>query len=179
MDASRRRTRALAGGAWLVVLASGAGAQDTRAFGPGATSVGPTVGFGRIAGATVAVGGRVEHGVIALPAFGNGVLGVAAGADVYTMGPASGVGRSRTVPVAVTANYHFVLNDRRLDPFVGAGVGYRFGGSATGGAGDGGNRASLLGRGGVRWTITSLLSLYAEAGTGGPAASCGLMLALR
>jgi hypothetical protein len=47
--------------AWLAVLASCAGAQDTRAFSVGYTSVGPITGFGGLHGAGVAFIGRGDQ----------------------------------------------------------------------------------------------------------------------
>jgi hypothetical protein len=180
MSASRRAACAQIGAvAWLAMLASSAGAQDTRAFSVGYTSVGPAVGVGGLHGATVAFGGRIEQGVKALPDFGNGVLGIEVSADVYEIPPSSGGTRLRYVPVGVTANYHFILIDRRIDPFVGTGFGYRVSGASNEGDVNEGRQASFLGRAGIRWAITSLLSLYAEAGSGHPRANGGLMLVLR
>jgi hypothetical protein len=137
------------------------------------------MGVGGLGARAVALGGRIEQGVKALPDFGNGVLGIEVGADIYEIRRPSGGPPLRYVPVVVTANYHFILIQKRLDPFVGVGIGYRFVGTSNGGAGDGANRASFLGRAGIRWAITSLLSLYAEAGTGRPTANGGIMLVFR
>jgi hypothetical protein len=164
---------------WLAVLTATAGAQDTRAFSVGYTSVGPTIGVIGLHDADVAFGARLEQGVKALPGFGNGVLGVQVSADSYEVRPPSGGTPSRYVPVAVTANYHFILIDRRLDPFIGAGIGYRFASASNEGAGEGADRASFLGHAGVRWVMTALLSLYAEAGTVPPKATSGIMLVFR
>jgi hypothetical protein len=162
----------------LALLASSAAAQDVRAFSVGYTSVGPTIGIGGLHGAALAFGGRIEHGVKALPGFGNGVLGIEVSADVHeTRAPADGV-RRRYVPLGVTANYHFILNDRRIDPFVGIGVGYLFA-SASAESEESARPVSFLRRAGIRWRLTPLLSLYAEAGTGGPMASGGVMLTFR
>jgi outer membrane protein W len=83
------------------------------------------------------------------------------------------------VPVGVTANYHFILSVRQLDPFVGAGLSDRFA-SPSNGAGSGqADRVSFLGRAGARWGAGSLLSLYAEADTGPPWLNGGVMLTFR
>lgn len=71
--------------AMLVMLASltrPAAAQE--GFRLGYTDVGATIGLGGIGSAAIAFGVRVEHALRSMPNFGDGLLGIQAGADFYS-----------------------------------------------------------------------------------------------
>ena len=92
-------------------------------FGLGYTDIGPVVGLGGIGSASASFGGRFEHAIKALPDMGNGMLGIEAGFDYYSW--SNTFYSYKYIPVGVTANYHFKLDEPKIDPFVGLGLGYR------------------------------------------------------
>ena len=89
----------------------------------GYTDIGPVVGLGGIGGASASFGGRFEHAIKPLPDLGNGMLGIQAAFDYYSWSTDfTGYSWSyKYIPIGVTANYHFKLDEPKIDPFVGAG----------------------------------------------------------
>ena len=104
----------------IAVLARPAAAQ---LFGLGYVDIGPTVGFGSLGSANMAYGGRFEKAV-------NGSIGIQVGVSYYSWTAADQYGEFgytynyTYIPIGVTANYHFKFADSKLDPFIGAGLGY-------------------------------------------------------
>ena len=123
---NRRAARMTMALACVAVAAQTAAAQaksSSAGFGLGSTDVGVVVGLGGVGGASASFGGRFEHAIKALPDLGNGILGIQAAFDYYSW---SGPGYSwKYLPIGVTANYHFKLDEPKIDPFVGLGLGYQ------------------------------------------------------
>ena len=108
----------------------------------------------------------------ALPDMGGGILGIGIDVDVYQYSnPYSGGSASLTyVPIGVTANYHFKLDNPKWDPFLGLGVGYSMvsvsGGGTTITATSG---FYAIGRAGVRYFWTEEPPLQLDTGAGAAA----------
>ena len=77
-----RRTSLTMAFVTLMTLA-GASAARAQLFGPGYTDIGPIVGFGGLSGASLALGGRFEHGIKKLPDVGNGTIAIQIGVDYF------------------------------------------------------------------------------------------------
>ena len=146
-------------------------------FGVGYTDVGPVIGLGGIAGAGLGFGGRFEKG---FKEAGSGVLGIGAAVDwFHYSNDILGLGNFSFsyIPISVTVNYHFQLANKKIDPFVGAGLGDLIlhtscSGFACGGASTG---IYFVGHGGIRYFWKPGMALYADAGAGYGALHIGLM----
>ena len=151
-------------------------------FSMGYTDVGPVVGIGGIGSASASFGGRFEHAIKPLPDLGNGTLGIQAAFDYYSWGQ-DFVGYSwsyKYIPIGVTANYHFKLDEPKIDPFIGAGLGYNIvscSGTGAFGSFTCGYSSGIyfIGRVGARYFFAPKMALYADAGAGGAAFNVGLM----
>jgi len=160
----------------------------TGGFKPGYTDIGFAVGLGNTGSAAAAVGGRFEHAVKTLPDMANGTLGIEASLDYYSYSAAF-IGYSWNVtalPIGVTANYHFKLDDPKFDPFIGAGLGYEivtcsFSGPTpigTGGCGYA-SKVYFIGRLGGRYFMSPKMAVYADVGAGAANLSLGLMFKMK
>lgn len=178
----------LVGSACVALLASTVSAQTTagtasgtRYFDVGYTGLGPAVALGGIGSANVAFGGRLEHAVKAVPDLGGGILGIGLDVDVYqyTSTYAGGSSGLTYVPVGVTANYHFKLDDPKWDLFLGLGLGYSVvsasGGGTTISATSG---FYAIGRAGVRYFWNRRAALQLDTGAGAAALSLGVIFRL-
>jgi outer membrane protein W len=149
-------------------------------FSTGYTDIGPVVGLGGINGASASFGGRFEHAVKTLPDLGNGTLGIEAAFDYYSWS-SNGFGFNYSVkyiPMGVTANYHFKLDEPKIDPFVGLGLGYEVvtcSGSFVTGNCSYSSGLYFIGRVGARYFFAPKMALYADAGTGAAAFNVGVM----
>jgi hypothetical protein len=184
---TRRASRMTIVLACVAVTAQTAAAQAKSAagnFSLGYTDVGAVVGLGGIGGASASFGGRFEHAFKALPDMGNGILGIQAAFDYYSWG-SSFTGYSwsyKYIPIGVTANYHFKLDEPKIDPFVGVGLGYNIiSCSVTGSfSGDCGYSSGIyvIARIGARYFFTPTMALYGDAGAGGATLNVGLTFKL-
>jgi outer membrane protein W len=160
-------------------------------FNVGYTDIGPTVGVGNLAGASASFGGRFEHAIKTLPDLGNGVLGIQVAAEYYSWssnfrsGTAVFSSSIKYIPIGVTANYHFKLEEPKFDPFVGLGLGYNlvscsYSGTFTG-SGDCGYSSGIyfIGRAGARYFFSPSMAAYGDVGAGGATLNLGLMFKLR
>jgi hypothetical protein len=173
-------TRAAAVFALVAAAATSASAQAKPGggFGLGYTDIGPVVGLGGIGSASASFGGRFEHAIKALPDMGNGMLGVEAGFDYYSW--SNSFYSYKYIPIGVTANYHFKLDEPKIDPFIGAGLGYNIvscSGTGAFGSVSCGYSSGIyfIGRVGARYFFAPKMSIYADAGAGGAALNVGLM----
>jgi len=150
---------------------------SAQGFTTGYTDVGPTLALGNIGSASLAFGGRFERGVREI---WNGVLGIQAGVTYYSW---SVPGASYSyIPIGVTGNYHFPLENKKVDPFLGLGLGYQIINCSVEGLGNLGCSDSaiyFIGRAGVRYFVTEKVALYADAGAGGGTLNIGGMFRLR
>jgi hypothetical protein len=150
-------------------------------FGVGYTDIGPVIGLGGIGDAGLSIGGRFEHGFKPLPDLGDGVLGIQAGFDWYSYD--LGVfGSISYIPIGVTANYHFKMDNAKFDPFLGLGLGYYIVSTpscGTFGCGSYNSGIYFIGRAGARYFMNPNIALYADAGTGAGALHLGAMFKLK
>ena len=168
--------------AFVCAIAQSAAAQAKPlvpgAFGLGYTDVGPTIGLGGIGGASASFGGRFEHAIKALPEMGNGILGVQVAFDYYSW--SNTFYSYKYIPIGVTANYHFHLDEPKIDPFVGLGLGYQLITCDVSGLGNvcASSAIYFIGRAGVRYFFSPKMAAYADAGAGAGALHVGLMFKL-
>ena len=171
----------------VAATAQVAGAQakgGTPIFSTGYTDIGAVVGLGGLNGASASFGGRFEHAIKPLPDLGNGMLGIQLAAEYYSWS-SSFVGYSwsyKYIPIGVTANYHFKLDEPKIDPFVGLGLGYNIvscslTGSINVGCGyDSG--VYFIGRAGARYFFSPKMAVYGDVGAGGATLNLGVMFKL-
>ncbi len=171
-------------GTMAVVLLIAAPAQQAAAQLPkGYTDVGVVAGLGGIGESSVALGGRFEHVFKELPDLGGGTLGIGVGVTRYSWSTQSF--SVSYLPIGVTANYHFKLDNTKFDAFVGAGLGYQLitcddRTGVTQGFGCNYNSGILfVGRAGGRYFFTEKMAAYADVGAGGAALNIGLMFKLK
>jgi hypothetical protein len=160
-----------------------ASAQD-EGFTVGHADVGPVIGLGGINGAGLSFGGRFEKG---FKAVGNGVLGFGVGVDYYNFSDrftgTTDIGFTY-LPIAATVSYHFRLDNKKIDPFVGAGLGFErvslsgpgcvvFGSNVCQGLDSSG--LYFVGHAGIRYFVQPKLALYADAGAGAGSLHVGIM----
>ena len=102
----------------MFALSSTASAQ----FETGKVYLGPHVGLGSVGG-TVAFGGDIEYGLTKSGEVGSGRIGIGGTFDYWSWSDGAYWSYS-WIPVGVFGAYHFNLDNRRLDPFLGIGLGY-------------------------------------------------------
>lgn len=183
---SRKAAAFLTAIACVAVTATSAAAQaKSGGFTTGYTDIGPTVGLGGLNGASASFGGRFEHAIKPLPDLGNGMLGIQVAAEYYSWS-ANYVGYSwsyKYIPLGVTANYHFKLDEPKIDPFVGLGLGYNvvscnFTGSGLNNTCGYSSGLYFIGRAGARYFFSPSMALYGDVGAGGATLNVGLMFKL-
>ena len=160
------------------VTAAAATAQDPI-FKVGYTDIGPVVGLGGIGDAGLSFGARFERAIKALPDLGGGTLGLEASVDIWTYNSPFGTSAYdfRWMAFGGTANYHFaVKSNPKIDPFLGAGLGFNT--VSTDAGGDYSSGISFIGRAGIRYFLSRRMALYADAGAGASAINAGLTFSL-
>ena len=167
--------------AGLAMAAQTAAAQAKPTyFNMGYTDIGPTVGIGNLGSASASFGGRFEHAIKPLPDLGNGMLGIQVGAEYYSW--SNPFFSYKYIPIGVTANYHFKLDEPKFDPFVGLGLGYQiiscdFTGSGIN-SGCSNSAIYFIGRAGARYFLSQGMSVYADVGAGAATFNVGMMFKL-
>lgn len=157
----------------FAVLLGWAPSARAQGFGVGYTDVGPVIGLGSVGDASVSIGGRLEFGLRELPNLGNGILGVEVSVDHYSYGIGS-FGDWSYNPIGVTANYHFHLDNKKFDPFIGLGLGDYIVTHPSCSACSGFNSGVyFIGRLGARYFVSPSLALYADVGSGAGALHVG------
>ena len=156
----------------LLAISSG----EVRAQGgiaKGYSDIAGVLGIGGIGEASIALGGRYEKIIRTLPDMSNGFLGIRAGVDWYTF---SVVGYTWSyIPISATANYHFKLDNKKFDPFVGAGLGFYIVSEPAGYPGTAYNSGIyVIGVIGMRYFMSETMAFYADAGAGSGALHVGL-----
>jgi hypothetical protein len=151
-------------------------AKASGGFGVGYTDIGAVVGLGGIGSASASFGARAEHSIKTLPDLNNGVLGIEAGFDYYSW--SNTFYSYKYIPFGVTANYHFKLDEPKIDPFIGLGLGYRIitcDFSGSGGTNLCDNSAIyFIGRAGMRYFFQQNMAAYIDAGAGAATFNVGL-----
>lgn len=165
-----------------IMLGSALQASAQDGFTVGHTDAGPIIGLGGLGGADFAVGGRYEVGVKQLPDLGNGVLGIQGAVDYYNANyDFLGDDSFTYIPISVVANYHFNLKNKKIDPFLGLGLGYLYArydcGTFCGSASTGG--VYLVGRLGMRYFMKPKMAFYADVGAGAASLDVGLVFKLK
>jgi hypothetical protein len=171
---------AVAVAACLALSAHTAQAQE-EGFRLGYTDIGATVGLGGIGSASLAFGLRAERALRALPEIGDGLLGIQLAADYYNW--SSGPYSWSYMPIGVTANYHHPMENRKIDPFVGLGLGYSivscswdgFGSNLCGSS----NALYFIGRAGARYFLNERMALYGDVGAGAATLNVGATFRLQ
>jgi hypothetical protein len=190
--AMSRKYLGLAVGAALALTQASDATAQTR-FQTGYMDVGPTIGLGGIGSASLAIGGRFEKALRPFPELGNGVIGVGVAIDYYSWGSSGSFGGTtwesnyRYIPIGVTANYHFPLENSKFDPFVGAGLGYSIasyscdynGGVDYDCGGTSSSALYFIGHAGVRYFVSDKVAIYGDLGAGAAAINIGAMMKLR
>jgi hypothetical protein len=151
-------------------------AATAGGFGMGYTDFGATVGLGGIGGA-FAIGGRFERAIKALPEMNNGTLGFQVSADWYKYDQnfVSSAYDFTYLPIGATANYHFNVANKKLDPFVGAGLGYVIVSTSYDGVGSvDASGIYFAGRLGLRYFMNEKMAAYVDTGVGSSALNVGL-----
>ena len=171
-------------GLFFMAGAPVASAQD--GFTVTTTDVGPEIGLGGLSGAGIGFGGRFEKGFKQLPSLKDGVLGIGVAVDIFSFDNSLGIvsGFSfKYIPIAVTVNYHYPLENKKLDPFFGAGLGYErvsISGPSCNFLGvdlcaDASSGIYFVGHAGIRYYVQPKLALYADVGSGSGALHVGIM----
>lgn len=162
-----------------VIAVSAPGAQNPAPGGMalGYTDIGAVVGLGGLGEASMALGGRFERVFKAVPDLGDGLIGIGVSVDwySYSIGPYDW----SYIPVGATANYHFKMENKKWDPFLGVGLGYYIVSEPSGYVGSWNSGIYMIGRAGVRYFMTNSMAFYADAGAGSAALSLGMTFTLR
>lgn len=168
----------------LVALASILGTSAAQAQGGvalGYTDLGVVIGLGGLDGANVAFGGRFERIFKALPDMADGLLGLQVGVDWWSWDYNYFQGnRTRVsyVPIGVTANYHFKMENRQFDPFLGVGLGYEIVNASCVFQGTDycesySSEIFVIVKGGIRYFLNPSTALYADVGVGAATLNVG------
>lgn len=149
------------------------GAAPSGAISVGYSDVAAVLGLGGIGEASIALGARYEKIIKPLPDMGDGLLGIRAGVDWYTF---SVLGYSWSyIPISGSVNYHFKMENKKFDPFVGAGLGFYIVSEPSGYTGPGYNSGLyFVGVIGMRYFLNENMAFYADAGAGAGALHVGL-----
>ena len=166
----------------LAALASviGASAGQAQGIGVGFTDIGAVIGLGGVGGASFALGGRFEKIIRPLPDLGDGLLGIQVGADWWSWdyGFAGGNTSVSYIPIGVTANYHFKMENKKIDPFLGAGLGYQIVNASCVYQGvdycdSYSSGIYFITKAGIRYFMNQTTALYADVGVGAATLNVG------
>jgi hypothetical protein len=182
-----RSMRSLGYAVRLAALASVVASTAGRAqgIGLGYTDLGAVIGLGGIGEASIALGGRFERVFKALPDLGDGLLGIQVGLDWWSWDFDNDYSVSY-IPIGVTANYHFKMDNKKWDPFLGAGLGYQvvnancpdiFPGVDP--CRDYSSGIYFITKGGVRYFMNTNMALYADVGVGAASLNIGAVWKLK
>lgn len=179
--------RKLVGTVAVAALIAAPVQQSQAQIAKGYTDIGVVVGLGNIGDASASFGGRFERIFKELPGLGDGLLGIGVSADYYGYSNkflSYGYDFS-IIPIGATANYHFKLENKKIDAFVGAGLGYEilncsYNGPGISNADFCGNSAIyFIGRVGGRYFFSPNMALYGDAGAGAATLNVGLTFKLK
>ena len=180
--------RSLVLAAAVFALPSTATAQD-QTLAIGYTDIGAVIGLGNTGDVGLAFGGRFERVFRELPDLGTGTLGIGIAVDMWSWSYSyfGGSWSVRNIPIGVTADYHFNLENKKLVPYLGAGLGYNiyscsYSGVFSGGISNNCGYSSgiyFIGKAGARYFFQDNLALYGDVGAGAAALNLGLVFKLR
>lgn len=176
-----RKLLALAASAALFTVAATAQAQLAKGY----SDFSAVVGLGNTGGA-LAPGARYEKIIKDLPDFGGGTLGIMVGANYYSYNDrVPSISWSvKVLPIVGTANYHFKLENKKLDAFIGLGLGYQIincsYNSPQGSFDYCSNSALYLSaRAGGRYFFQPKMAVYADIGAGDAVLNAGVSFKLK
>ena len=165
----------------LVTQTAAGQAKGAGSFSVGYTDIGPAIGIGGINGASATFGGRLEHAFKALPDLGNGILGIQGSFEYYSW--SAGPYSYKYVPLGVTANYHFRVQDEpKIDPFIGVGLGYQIISCSFSGTGNdfcNNSDIYLIARAGARYFFAPNMAFYGDVGAGAATLNLGIMFKIQ
>lgn len=150
----------------------------------GYTDIGVVIGLGNTGDAPVALGFRFEKVIKDLPSLGNGTLGLQFSADYWGYDYLNYYSYTY-LPLGFTGNYHLKLENKKLDLFAGAGLGYNI--ISCSYSGPGGDLNDLCEDGSVyfivrvggRYFFSDKTAFYADLGSGASNINLGLTLRLK
>jgi hypothetical protein len=176
------RTRSFAAAlATFAAIGLAAPTADAQIVKVGYTDIGAVVGLGNIGDASISFGGRFEKIIKDLPDMGNGVLGINVSADYY--GWSNTFASFSYIPIGATGNYHFKLENEKVVPFLGLGLGYQVISCDIKGSGLGdlcsNSALYFIGRAGIRYFYKPNMALYADAGAGAATLNVGVTFKLK
>lgn len=164
-----------------IAAAMTVGASTVQAQLPkGYTDIGIVAGLGNTGEAGIAPGARFERIIKDLPNMGGGTLGIGAGVNYYSWSVP--YFKWSYLPIGVTANYHFKLENKKWDAFLGAGLGYQIISCDYTGIGVdvcSNSTTYFIVRAGGRYFVNSGMAVYADAGAGDAALNVGLTFKLK
>jgi hypothetical protein len=163
------------------VIGASTGQSQAVGIAVGYSDVGAVIGLGGVGGASFALGGRYEKIIKDLPDMGGGMLGIAVGVDWWSWSQNFGPSSSSVswIPIGVTGNYHFKVEDKKWDFSLGAGLGYQIvnatcvyqGVDYCGGAYS--SAIYFITKGAVRYFWKPNMALYADIGVGAATLNVG------
>jgi hypothetical protein len=164
------------------VVGASTGQSQAVGIGLGYTDIGAVLGLGGVGGASFALGGRFEKIIKPLPDLGGGLLGIQVGIDWWSWSQTFGPSSSSVswFPIGVTGNYHFKIEEKKYDFFIGAGLGYQIvnatcvyqGVDYCGGAYSSG--IYFITKAGARYFFSPTMAAYADVGVGAATLNLGL-----
>ena len=177
-------TRKLVGLMAVAMLVAAPAREAAAQLEKGYTDLGVVVGFGNTGEAGVSLGGRFERVIKELPNLGGGTLGIQASVDYWSYDYLNVYSYSY-LPIGVTANYHIKMENKKIDLFGGAGLGYNIisceysgPGGALGDVCEDGSVYVIV-KAGARYFMTPKIALYGDIGTGASSVNVGLMFRIK
>ena len=149
----------------VVEAARGQPAPAQRFFVPGDWYLSPRVWLGGVEEGATAYGATIERAISDPDSDEDGVWALGASFDYYQYNVASVVDVS-VMPIGAVVSYHVALENPRIDPYVGAGLGYFIVSASGGGYGARASTVFFQSQLGARYFLTDAAAIGAHIGTG-------------
>jgi len=140
-------------------------APKQRFFNAGDWYVSPRVWFAGVDGGAIAYGASIEKAITDPQGDDEGLWSVGVSFDYYKYNFAGVVDLS-VLPIGGVVNYHFALANARIDPYIGAGLGYYLVSVSGGGTSTRASAMFFQSQLGVRYFITDATAIGVHVGTG-------------
>lgn len=163
----RRFSAALLAASVVVLFAPKANAQ----FEYHKNYIGARIGVGAI-GSAFSLGGDYEYGITNPGEVGPGRIGIGGTLDWSHW--SDGIWSVNWIPIAVMGYYHLDLENKKLDPFAGIGLGFWIFNSSPSGWLGYSSGLSLTGQLGIRYFFQPNLAAQARLGFGASLLSVGI-----
>ncbi len=145
---------------------SGQPAPKQRFFVSGDWYLSPRVFVGGVEGGATSFGLALEKGIGDPSSDADGLWAVGVDFDYYKYSVMNLVNVT-VLPIGATLNYHFMLDNPRIDPYIGAGLGYfMVSASADGVAAVKASTIFFQSQLGVRYFLTDAAAIGAHVGSG-------------